>query len=176
MDKQWEDAVTMQDAFRRRAGWLAHAAAWTAALLALAIAFDAAWVAILKRTAGFGGGDFRGTLHAVGGELAMSVAALCLAVALWRLKAVFARVSEGATFAAQNAVDLAGCGRAVIAAAAAQLLVTPTLLAWLDLHAGPRLDFSWQALALGLFGAALALLGDAMREASAARAELDQIV
>jgi hypothetical protein len=64
----------------------------------------------------------------------------------------------------------------VIEAAVAALFVTPTLLAWIAMEGGVRIDFEWTWVVLLLLGVALTLLGDVLADAAVARAELDEIV
>lgn len=161
---------------KRRARWLSEAALWAAGLLFAAILFDLLWEAILKRALGFGGADFRTTGLAVAAEVVASIPAMCLVMALSALGGVFARIGDGKVLVADNAAGLVRAGEWVVGAAAANML------GWSDpvdgTLPGQRLwfDFSWEALALGLFGAALILLGDVLRTAVRAQSELDEIV
>lgn len=168
--------MTLDSRFRERAGLLGDLAVWTSGFLMVAIAVDAAWVAIGKRAFGFGGGDFRDTLHALGLELASALGAIFLVIALSRLGRVFARMRDGATLIADNAAGLVACGSAIVTAALAQLVISPTLIAWISRDGPFRIDWEWQTVALGLLGGAIALLGDVTRAGAAARAELDEIV
>lgn len=162
--------------FQKRCAWLAEIAGWVVVFLALAIAFDAMWQAGLKRLVGEGGGDFRSTLHAVGVELVQSLAAIFLIFALRSAETVFRRMGQGVVMDAANAKGIATCGHGVIEAAVAALFATPTLLAWIAMEGGVRIDFEWTWVVLLLLGVALTLLGDVLADAAVARAELDEIV
>jgi hypothetical protein len=168
--------MAMDVKFRERAGWLAELAAWVAGLLIVAIVIEALWAAIGQRALGRGGGDFRATVQAVGLELVASLPALFLALALSWLGRVFAAIRDGDALAERTARGLAACGERIVAAAVAQLVITPTLIGWIRDSDRFRIDWEWQTVALGLLGAAVAMLGEVIRAGAVARAELEEIV
>lgn len=163
--------------FQDRCRALADIAVTAAVVLVVGIVAEVTWQGIVKRLVGAGGDDFRKTVHAVGVELVQALPAILIAFALVNLENLFRRMSQGAVMDAANARDLARCGNNVIAAAIAALAVTPSILGWItEGPGGARLDFEWVSVALLLLGCALTLFADVLRDAAAARAELDQIV
>jgi hypothetical protein len=162
--------------FKKRCQWLAEMAGWAAILLFVGIAFEALWQAFGERLIGRGGGDFRATIHAVGVELVSALPAIFLGFALWSARDVFARMGAGRIMDIANAKGLAACGNHVIEAAVMAFIVTPSALGWLAGERHLDVDFDWATVALFLLGIALTLFADVLRDAAAARAELDEIV
>lgn len=162
--------------FQKRCRWLAEMTGWAVVFLALAIVVDAVWVAGVKRLAGFGGGDFRATVHALGVEIVSSLPAIFLVLALRSAEGVFDRMGKGVIMDAANAKGLASCGHGVIEAAIASLVITPTVLGFLRGERSLDVDFEWTYVVLLLLGTALTLFADVLRDAAAARAELDAII
>ncbi|OPZ01125.1 MAG: hypothetical protein BWZ09_02791 [Alphaproteobacteria bacterium ADurb.BinA305] len=162
--------------FQRRCRALADVAGWAVLLLVLGIVAEVLWAAFVKRAVGEGGGDFRTTIHTIGVGLVSNLPAIFIALALDAVRRVFRRMGAGVVMDAANAKGLASCGHGLIEAAVAALLVTPTVLGWLDRGGGVNFDFEWTSVALLLLGVAFTLFADILRDAAAVRAELDEIV
>jgi hypothetical protein len=162
--------------FQQRCRTLAGITEWAVWLLVVGIVFEVVWLAIGKRYFGGGGDDFRTTFHAVGSELVRALPAIFLAFALHSAQRVFERMGKGVVMHVENAKGLVSCGHGVVEAAVAALVVTPTVLAWINREGGVRIDFEWVSVALLLLGLALTLFADVLRDAAAARVELDAIV
>lgn len=163
--------------FQDRCRALADLAVTAAVVLVVGIVAEVVWQGIVKRLVGAGGDDFRRTLHNVGVELVEALPAILIAFALVNIENLFRRMGRGAVMDADNARDLSRCGGAVIAASVAALVVAPSILGWItEGPGGIRIDFEWVSVALLLLGCALTLFADVLRDAAAARAELDQIV
>lgn len=162
--------------FQKRCRTLADLTEWAAWILVIGIAAEVFWLAIGKRLFGDGAGDLRATFHAVGSELVRDLPAIFLVFALHSAHRVFQRMGRGVVMDVANAKGLATCGHGVVEAAIAALVVTPTLLAWIDREGGVHVDFEWVSVALLLLGLALILFADVLRDAAAVRAELDEIV
>lgn len=163
--------------FQGRCRWLAETAGVAFWFLVVGIGVEIVWQAYGRRLFGAGGGDFRATLHNVGVELVEALPGVFIACALWTVASVFERMGKGVVMAPENARDLSRTGSNVIWAAVAALAITPSLLGWIgEGPGGVRLDFEWASVALLILGVALTLFADVLRDAAAARAELDQIV
>ena len=70
---------------------------------------------------------------------------------------VFARMSEGAIFTADNAADLGGIGDNVLWAAIATVLIVPNASAWVRGEGGFHISLHDWAVLMGVLGAAIAL-------------------
>lgn len=162
--------------FQKRCRALSDVADWAVLLLVIGIIVEVLWAAFVKRAVGAGGDDFRTTAHTIGVGLVRNLPAIFIAFALDAVRRVFKRMGRGVVMDVANAKGLASCGHGLIEAAVAALVVTPTVLGWLNREGGVDVDFAWTSVALLLLGIAFTLFADVLRDAAAARAELDEIV
>ncbi len=169
-------AMATGEDFQKRCRTLSDLADWAVLLLVLGIIAEVLLAAFVKRAVGAGGDDFRATIHTIGVGLVRNLPAIFIAFALDSVRKVFKRMGAGVVMDIANAKGLASCGHGLIEAAVAALIITPSVLGWLNRDGGIGVDFEWTSVALLLLGIAFTLFADVLRDAAAVRAELDEIV
>lgn len=101
---------------------------------------------------------------------------LILLSGLWSAQRVFGRVAEGDVFTAANAAGVADIGSAMGWCGFAEVVMVPTIKAWVA-HTG-GLDFALEgwAIVLGALGGAVALFGRIWALAVDIKTDADQII
>lgn len=106
--------------------------------------------------------------------------AIALATALWCAQDYLLRLSKGELWAPSTAALMGEIGQSIAWAAAFEVVITPTVLRWLD-HGGVfELNLEPMPVVLGGLGLALIVIGRGLRDAvgavGALKSDHDQIV
>jgi len=90
---------------------------------------------------------------------------------LWTARGMFGRIAKGEVFSLRNSRSIAGIGENVVWGAAAAILISPTLIAWIE---GEGFDFhlNTESVVILVVGGAILLLGRIMARAQAETAAL----
>src|SRR5262245_58324049 len=123
-----------------------------------------------------GGAPWRGVVQYVGVSLIEALPAVLLLLGVLAAQRVFARMSRGAIFSADNANDIGSMGDNVLWAAIATVLIVPNMSAWVRGEGGFHFDGHDWAFLLGVLGAAIALMGRVLGLANRIKAENEEIV
>jgi hypothetical protein len=112
----------------------------------------------------------------VGLNLIEMLPALLLLLGVVAAQRVFARMSEGAVFTADNAADIGVIGDNMLWAGVAAILIVPNLSAWVRGERGFFFALENWHLLVAVLGAAIALIGRVLALANRIKAENEQIV
>ena len=98
---------------------------------------------------------------------------------LWTARDMFGRIVKGEVFSPRNSRSIAGIGENLVWGAAAAIVISPTLIAWID---GDGFDFNLntETVVILVVGGAILLLGRIMAraqaETAALKAELEDFI
>ena len=160
---------------------------WVYGIFVLAVVLIVAQVTQMRRALQSGDADLRGEafdlwlgVDAFLRQALRLAPAFALAAALWYAQDYLHRIEKGGLWAPSTATLVTEIGGSMTSAAALEIVIAPTLLAWLDRDGPVGFDLELTPVVLGGLGLALVVIGrglrDAIGAAGALKSEHDQIV
>ena len=112
----------------------------------------------------------------IGATLIDSAPMLILLGGLWSAQRLFGRVADGDVFTAANAAGVGEIGHAMFWCGVAEVLIVPTVKAWMSHDGGFDIHLEGWAIVLAALGGAVVLFGRIWALAVAIKTDADQII
>jgi hypothetical protein len=172
------EAASANDAEIRRQSKTLSAVFWTAWIIMAATLAGKHVVWPIVRIVGgaIEREPWRAVVNDVGLNLIEALPAIILLFGVYAAQRMFARMGEGEVFSVANVAELSRIGESMLWAAAASIIISPTLAGWVRHDTTIDVQFSDWALLLGVLGAAVLFMGRVLALANRIKQENDQIV